>query len=1830
MKRDLTVDVDGDVSGFVQSMKSAEASAKVFERELGKLEKRARDSAASVNYVGRLRAQNDREQISAAKQSARSMAHLQSIRNKYEHDTVRLAKKSAVDLQHVARLRQKYEQDEIRASKARMDAMEEAGRSVLMFGAAAAVGVGVAVKKFSDFDHQMGKVQAATQATSEVMAELREGALAGGQELGYTATETAGAIEYMAKAGVSARHILGGGMVASLSLAAAGAMEVEQAAEIAATAMVQFGLAGSDLPHVADLLASAATNAQGDVQDLGLALKQGGLVANQAGWSIEETTGILAQFANAGLIGSDAGTSMRTMLLHLMGPSDKAREKMEELGFSAYNAAGGFKSAQELAQEVQDKLGGLEKAEQDAALAIIFGMDAIRGSNVLMKAGAKGTKAWADEVNQSGFAAKAAAARLNNLNGDMRKFRASLERSLIGAGAPLNNTLRTITQFGTGAVNAFTALPVPAQQAAAAVATGAAAVGLLGGAALIAVPKVVAFRAALEGMGAGGAKLNRGLGLAASALTGPWGLAIGAGITIMGVFAASKAKAAAEVEGFVAAIQADSGAVGENTRVHAVAALTKSGALRAAERLGISTELVTDAVLGNSKAMREVTEATADYALEAEVAYELGHSGQKAKREDAAAARLLQNTLGSLNSQQRRAREDARRAADALGEEEEAVEGLESAIPGVESAVKELTDAQKKFAEGISSFSGPESTYEALLKKKEAAERATAEATAAATLSGLDSWEDYAKGATVSLGEFAAALEADNQAARDWQTNLVKIAQTSGADVAAYLAELGKDGIEQTALMANGTAEETKRMADAIRDNLALGTEDMGKELEAMVRIADSKGKLSADALARQLEMGVDRVREIAEEYGLELAEGLDPFLSSLGMGRTATGGFRIAGQDSVGGVSAYAEGGPVWGAGTATSDSIPAYLSNGEYVIQASSVQRYGQGFFDAVNAGAFAAGGKVVRRFARGGFASEGDVPNPPKVEPAGPVADVANAAMDLMSSAAKAIMRQASPQPSGGAGGPGSVAGDGELSSNAAAAKKLVLSQVAVPGGIGGWGRRNNPTDHDDYIDGKKASRALDFMTSNLALGNKILQILQGFPGSKYQIWQQTMYPKGRAPYRMGDRGNKTANHYDHVHASFFNKGGMATRRPRRFAAGGAVTPTAAATAAAVAAAAESNAERLEAVAKAAEARADAASDALNEQNKLIQENIRLQEAAQAVADAQRMGREAVNAAMRAEATEKLNEALAEQAALQKEISEDRAARSSRRAVDAANATAQQAREQAEAARKAADEAKKQLEERRQLEDNMHEAGAIGTAQYVAILDARIKSETAYTNEWMAQVNKRAQVLKEEADWLLQIEEERKEAADEARETYDDALQTMNDLLDEERDVRREMVQVEEDYAEEMGAIRRKMADSTKEYNKSVEDAARDFNRSQQQILDARRTQLESWARLDEAVTGSWGNTVGQLLDNARSQAAQFKEWMAELETARSRGVSEQVISMLGLDEGPQALAQLKQFNSATISEINALNAEVAARTAAADSQVRTEQAKNLGTVGKELTEVQERYAETLRELRERFVEEQRALEDELTKTQSDFVIEQAELATKLAAIGLDQGRSYGAALAEGLNSQLEGVRAAAAALRKAASGAASAGLEIPGVKGGVAAPGAPPKGTAGSFKLGGKTVHVNEAGIIDTPGPLYGKYPSQVTSSMATGAPGVAAPGAPPLGTAGSFLLDGKMVHVNTAGIIDTPGPLYGKYPAQVKTYDRGGWLEPGYTLAYNGTGRPERVVTQSQMVSGGTGGVTVNINAPVFGVDQLHQVVRGGVESALNEKRNDFLIGGSLG
>lgn len=364
--------------------------------------------------------------------------------------------------------------------------MEQSGRktSLLTTGlaaagmAAGALGV-AAIKTASDFDASMSGVQSATRASAAEMDLLRQAAIDAGADTIYSASEAAAGITELGKAGLSTTDILSGGLNGALDLAATEGMDVGEAAELMASTLSQFNLSGQRATDVADALAAGAGNAQGSAHDLGMALSQTGGIANSFGISMEEATGFLSAMAREGYIGSDAGTSLKTALIQLNNPTDKAQQLLDKLGITVNDASGHFVGLQNLAGQLQTKMSGLSEAERNAAYATLFGNDAFRVGTVLYKQGADGIAEWTDKVSQSGYAAEAASIRTDNLQGDLEQLSGSFETLLTNLGEGGQGPLRSLVQTLDTLVDAFSDLPAPVQQFA------VLAVGALGAAAAL-------------------------------------------------------------------------------------------------------------------------------------------------------------------------------------------------------------------------------------------------------------------------------------------------------------------------------------------------------------------------------------------------------------------------------------------------------------------------------------------------------------------------------------------------------------------------------------------------------------------------------------------------------------------------------------------------------------------------------------------------------------------------------------------------------------------------------------------------------------------------------------------------------------------------------------------------------------------------------------------------------------------------------------------------------------------------------------------------------------------------------------------------------------------------------------------------------------------------------------------------------------------------------------------------------------------------------------------------------------------------------------------------
>lgn len=412
--------------------------------------------------------------------------------------------------------------------------MQSVGRSMTSsFGVAtAAVGgvLAMATKKAVDFESQMSSVKS-VMAPAEVKqfgGELEKLAITMGSKTKYSAMEAAQGIEELIKAGVSVEDILKGGLQGALNLATAGELDLASAAEIASTALNAFKKDGLSVAKAADILAGAANASATDVGELKFGLSMVSAVASGVGLTFEDTSTALAVFAQNGLKGSDAGTSLKTMLLRLSPTTKEAAAAFDQLGLSSYNTAAGYKylvskgitpagrsvediqnglkeltkqelgsvatkaqlkkgyeenlkysglmssafydengelkSMADISETLKNAMSGLNSEQRQTYLNTMFGTDAIRAANILFNEGADGVNKMNAEMNKV-KAADVAKEKLNNLKGAVVSLKSAFETAQISVGTALIPALKGLTKVLQGAVNWFNNLSPNMQKA---------------------------------------------------------------------------------------------------------------------------------------------------------------------------------------------------------------------------------------------------------------------------------------------------------------------------------------------------------------------------------------------------------------------------------------------------------------------------------------------------------------------------------------------------------------------------------------------------------------------------------------------------------------------------------------------------------------------------------------------------------------------------------------------------------------------------------------------------------------------------------------------------------------------------------------------------------------------------------------------------------------------------------------------------------------------------------------------------------------------------------------------------------------------------------------------------------------------------------------------------------------------------------------------------------------------------------------------------------------------------------------------------------------------
>jgi len=189
-------------------------------------------------------------------------------------------------------------------------------RGFAAMGAAASLAIADSIRVFADFETSMLRVKAISGATGEEFKGLTDLAKELGSTTAFTAREAAQAMVFLAQAGFDVEEVHKA-LPKVLSLAAAGQLDLAEAADITANVLRGFGLEANQSGRVADILAASASKSNTSVKEMGEAFSFVGPVASKMGISLEETAAALGVLSNAGQKGTRAGTGLRMVLVKM-------------------------------------------------------------------------------------------------------------------------------------------------------------------------------------------------------------------------------------------------------------------------------------------------------------------------------------------------------------------------------------------------------------------------------------------------------------------------------------------------------------------------------------------------------------------------------------------------------------------------------------------------------------------------------------------------------------------------------------------------------------------------------------------------------------------------------------------------------------------------------------------------------------------------------------------------------------------------------------------------------------------------------------------------------------------------------------------------------------------------------------------------------------------------------------------------------------------------------------------------------------------------------------------------------------------------------------------------------------------------------------------------------------------------------------------------------------------------------------------------------------------------------------------------------------------------
>lgn len=420
-----------------QAQKSVEEVARSAEKTGKQVEKSAKDSASKAGQAAKQGADT------AAKETESASAKMQQSHKKVE-DT---AKESADGA------KKSWEE----SNQSTVTSTESAASKMAGLIKKSAVAIGIAsvaaAKKTIDvgksFEAGMGEVQAISGASGKDLEKLSAKAKQMGATTKFSATESATALKYMAMAGWKTDQMVSG-LSGVMNLAAASGEDLGTVSDIVTDSMTAFGLKANESGHFADVLAKASSNSNTNVSMMGETFKYVAPLAGSMKYSIEDTATAIGLMANAGIKGSQAGTSLRSIITRLVKPPKDAATALKALGISTTKADGSMKPLRETMAELREKFSGLTESQKASYASSIAGQEAMSGLLAIVNASDSDFDKLQKAIdNSSGAAKKQADIMNNNLQGALYGLGSAAEAVGIGIYEDIKEPLTKAVNVGT-------------------------------------------------------------------------------------------------------------------------------------------------------------------------------------------------------------------------------------------------------------------------------------------------------------------------------------------------------------------------------------------------------------------------------------------------------------------------------------------------------------------------------------------------------------------------------------------------------------------------------------------------------------------------------------------------------------------------------------------------------------------------------------------------------------------------------------------------------------------------------------------------------------------------------------------------------------------------------------------------------------------------------------------------------------------------------------------------------------------------------------------------------------------------------------------------------------------------------------------------------------------------------------------------------------------------------------------------------------------------------------------------------------------------------------